>query len=127
MLIIVILSAHQNESFKKCIVRSKILVLTSKVCLSECIVNEGIRAILSLFIFFLQEDFTRTKSTKSTKTTKSIKSTKTYKKHKKPKNYKKHKKRKKYKKQKKPQNYKMHKKHKKQKKHKTQNKRLSSS
>ena len=32
------------------------------------IVNEGIRAILNLFIyFFLQEDFTRTKSTKSTK------------------------------------------------------------
>ena len=25
------------------------------------IVNEGIRAILNLFIFFLQEDFTRTK------------------------------------------------------------------
>ena len=28
------------------------------------IVNEGIKAILNLFIFFLQEDFTHTKSTK---------------------------------------------------------------
>ena len=32
------------------------------------IVNEGIRAILNLFIFFLQEDFTHPKSTQSTKT-----------------------------------------------------------
>ena len=30
------------------------------------IVNEGIRALLSLFTFFLQDDFTCTKSTKST-------------------------------------------------------------
>ena len=28
------------------------------------IVNEDIRAVLNIFIFFLQEDFTRTKSTK---------------------------------------------------------------
>ena len=35
------------------------------------IVNEGIRALLNLFTFFLQEDFTCTKSTKSIKSTKS--------------------------------------------------------
>ena len=29
------------------------------------IVNEGIRALLNLFIFYLQEDFTRTKCTKT--------------------------------------------------------------
>ena len=63
--------------------KSKVTVSFSLFVLSS-IVNEGIRAILNLFIyfFFLRDDFTRTKSTKSTKT---------YKKHKKPKNYKKHK------------------------------------
>ena len=40
------------------------------------IVNEGIRAILNFFTFFLQEDFTRTKSTKRTKTIKNTKITK---------------------------------------------------
>ena len=34
------------------------------------IVNEGIRALLNLFILFLQENFTRTKSAKSTKSIK---------------------------------------------------------
>ena len=39
------------------------------------IVNEGIRALLNLFIyFFLQEDFTRTKSTKGVQANKNKKS-----------------------------------------------------
>ena len=33
--------------------------------LKSSIINEGIRVILNLLIFFLQEDFTRTKSTKT--------------------------------------------------------------
>ena len=85
---------------------------------SSSIVNEAIRAVLSLFIyffFFLQEDFTHTKSVKSTKSIKSVKSTK------------KHKKRKKSKKCKKRKKYKKPKKRKERKKHKTSNKRLSSS
>ena len=72
------------------------------------IVNEGIGAILNLFIFFLREDFTRTKSVKSTKSIKRTKSTKTIKR----KKSKKHKKRKKRKKRRK---------------HKTPNQRISSS
>ena len=76
-------------------------------------VNEVTKAILNYFFFsffFIQEEFTHTKSTKSTKSKK---------KHKKVKN--KHKKRKKHKKHKKC------KKGKKREKHKTPNKRLSSS
>ena len=39
--------------------------------LASGIVNEGIRALLNLFIYlFLPKDFTHTKSTKSTKSTK---------------------------------------------------------
>ena len=40
------------------------------------IVDEGIKTILNLFTFFLQEDFTRTKSTKTTKSIKSLKTKK---------------------------------------------------
>ena len=36
-------------------------------------INEVIRTILKLFMFFLQEDFTRTKSTKSTQANKNKK------------------------------------------------------
>ena len=86
-------------------------------------VSGNCKPLYLFIVFFLQEDFTRTKSAKT------IKSTKTCKMHKKHKNYKKHKKRKKYKK---------HKKYKTQtsllldvfyahKKHKIPNKRLSSS
>ena len=50
--------------------KTKIFILSAVVwefARVSSTVNEGIRALLNLFIFSLQEDFSRTKSIKSTK------------------------------------------------------------